>query len=141
MFLYRKIREIGVGEITDPLYLPLKRGGLVCLPLESPYDIQLSGWKIYLCAKNIRFRAIRVQKKICVHLCNLWENKIIIRVQKKQSAQVPHTNAEPWRTTFILSVMLGDYHSRLPTRPLPLPHHIISQPSCHSQYTFHEASR
>ena len=27
-------------EISDPLYLPLKRGGLVCLPLESPYDIQ-----------------------------------------------------------------------------------------------------
>ena len=25
-----------------------------------------------------------------------------IRVQKKQSAQVPHTNAEPRRTTFIL---------------------------------------
>ena len=37
----------------------------------------------YPCAKNIR--AIRA-----------------IRVQKKQSAQVPHTNAEPRRTTFIL---------------------------------------
>ncbi len=43
MFLYKcwreRIREIGeirVGEITDPLYLPLKRGGLVCPPLESP---------------------------------------------------------------------------------------------------------
>ena len=39
MFLYRKIREIGeirVGEVTDPLYLPLKRGGLVCPPLECP---------------------------------------------------------------------------------------------------------
>ena len=23
-------------DITDPLYLPLKRGGLVCPPLESP---------------------------------------------------------------------------------------------------------
>ena len=43
-----------------------------------------------------------VFKKICVHLCHLWENKIIIRVQKKQSAQVPHTNTEPRRTTFIL---------------------------------------
>ena len=35
----RKIREIGeirVEEITDPLELPLKRGGLVCPPLESP---------------------------------------------------------------------------------------------------------
>ena len=36
MFLYkcwreRSVRgEISVGEITDPLYLPLKRGGLVC---------------------------------------------------------------------------------------------------------------
>ena len=77
--------------------------------------------EFYPCAKNIR--AIRA-----------------IRVQKKQSAQVPHTNAEPRRTTFILSVMPGDYHSHLPTRPLPLPHHITSQPSCHSQYTFHEAS-
>ena len=28
--------EIRVGEITDPLYLPLKRGGLVCPPLEGP---------------------------------------------------------------------------------------------------------
>ena len=63
-----------------------------------------------------------------------------IRVQKKQSAQVPHTNAEPRRTTFILSVMPGDYRSHLPTRPLPLPLHITSQPSCHSQYTYHEAS-
>ena len=38
-------------KISDPLYLPLKRGGLVCLPLESPYDIQWSGGKIrvYLC--------------------------------------------------------------------------------------------
>ena len=41
MFLYkcwreRSVRgEIRVGEITDPLYLPLKRGGLVCPPLES----------------------------------------------------------------------------------------------------------
>ena len=31
-------------DITDPLYLPLKRGGLVCLPLECPYDIQWSTW-------------------------------------------------------------------------------------------------
>ena len=53
------------GEITDPLYLPLKRGGLVCPPLESPYDILWSGWKI------------------CVYLCNLWEIKIIIRVGDK----------------------------------------------------------
>ncbi len=42
MFLYkcwreRSVRgEIRVGEITDPLYLPLKRGGLVCPPLEGP---------------------------------------------------------------------------------------------------------
>ena len=26
--------EIRVGEITDPLYLPLKRGGQVCPPFE-----------------------------------------------------------------------------------------------------------
>ena len=25
-----------MSYITDPLYLPLKRGGLVCLPLECP---------------------------------------------------------------------------------------------------------
>ncbi len=31
-----EIGEIRVEEITDPLYLPLKRGGLVCPPLESP---------------------------------------------------------------------------------------------------------
>ena len=77
--------------------------------------------KFYPCAKNIRYSRE-------------------IRVQKKQSAQVPHTNAEPRRTTFILSVMPGDYHSRLPTRPLPLLLYITSQPSCHSQYTYHEAS-
>ena len=119
--------------------------------------------KIHPCAKNIR--AIRVQRKysirvpkifvtferfvfkerIRVHLqsvftCNLWENKIIIRVQKKQSTQVPHTNAEPRRTSFILSGMSGDYLSHLPTRPLPLLLYITSQPSCHSQYTYHEAS-
>ena len=89
-----------------------------------------------------------------VSICEyLWETKIIIRVpkifdscskkirvQKKQSPQVPHTNAEPRRTTFILSGMPGDYHSRLPTRPLPLLLYITSQPSCHSQYTYHEAS-
>ena len=40
---------------------------------------------IYPCAKNIRF--IRA-----------------IRVQKKQSAQVPHTNAEPRRTTIPYSI-------------------------------------
>ena len=51
-----------MSHIIDPLYLPLKRGGLVCQPLESTYDIQWSGWKI------------------CVHLCDLWETKIIIRV-------------------------------------------------------------
>ena len=40
MFLYkcwreRSVRgEIRVGEITDPLYLPLKRGGQVCPPFE-----------------------------------------------------------------------------------------------------------
>ncbi len=79
-------------------------------------------------------------KKESVFTCNLWENKIIIRVQKKQSTQVPHTNAEPRRTTFILSVMSGDYLSHLPTRPLPLLLYITSQPSCHSQYTYHEAS-
>ena len=28
-------------EITDPLYLPLKRGGPVCLPLESPRRVLL----------------------------------------------------------------------------------------------------
>ena len=28
-----------VLDITDPLYLPLKRGGLVCLPLESPWRV------------------------------------------------------------------------------------------------------
>ena len=69
---------------------------------------------VYPCAKNIRF----VFKE---NPCS-----------KKQSAQVPHTNAEPRRTTFILSVMPGDYHSRLPTRPLPLLLYITSQPSCHS---------
>ena len=25
-----------MGKVTDPLYLPLKRGGPVCTPLESP---------------------------------------------------------------------------------------------------------
>ena len=48
--LERKIREIGeirVGEITDPLYLPLKRGGLVCPPLESP--MISNGSEKYLC--------------------------------------------------------------------------------------------
>ena len=93
-----------------------------------------------VCQKHSCYSSDSCSKKICVHLCNLWENKIIIRVQKKQSAQVPHSNAEPRRTIFILSVMPEDYHSHLPTRPLPSPHHITSQPSCRSQYTDHEAS-
>ena len=97
--------------------------------------------RVHPCAKNIRYSSDSCSKKIRVHLCHLWENKIIMRVQKKQSTQVPHSNAEPRRTTFILSVMSGDYHSHLPTRPLPLPLYITSQPSCHSQYTYHEASR
>ena len=63
-----------------------------------------------------------------------------INIYIKQSAQVPHNNAEPRRTTFILSVMSVDYLSHLPTRPLPLLLYITSQPSCHSQYTYHEAS-
>ena len=36
--------NLSVGEVTDPLYLPLKRGGPVCPPLECPYDIQWSAW-------------------------------------------------------------------------------------------------
>ena len=101
----------------------------------------------YPCAQNIRYSSDSCSKKESVFICVYPCAKNIRFVfkenpcSKKQSAQVPHTNAEPRRTTFILSVMPGDYHSRLPTRPLPLPHHIISRPSCHSQYTFHEASR
>ena len=34
MLTEKNISEIRVGLITDPLYLPLKRGGLVCLPCE-----------------------------------------------------------------------------------------------------------
>ena len=30
--------ELCIFEITDPLYLPLKRGGLVCPLLESPLE-------------------------------------------------------------------------------------------------------
>ena len=95
--------------------------------------------RVYPCAKNIRvIRAIRVQRKNPCPSVSIRVPKTFDSCSKKQSAQVPHTNAEPRRTTFILSVMPGDYHSRLPTRPLPL--YITSQPSCHSQYTFHEAS-
>ena len=73
--------------------------------------------RVHPCAKNIRvIRAIRVQKNPCLSV-SIRVPKIFdscskkIRVQKKQSAQVPHTNAEPRRTIFILSVMPGDYHS------------------------------
>ena len=96
---------------------------------------------VHLCAKNIRaIRAIRVQRKNPCPSVSIRVPKTFDSCSKKQSAQVPHTNAEPRRTTFILSVMPGDYHSRLPTRPLPLLLYITSQPSCHSQYTYHEAS-
>ena len=47
--------------ITDPLYLPLKRGGPVCPPLEGTMIFNEPGGKI------------------CENLWNLWETKIIIR--------------------------------------------------------------
>ena len=55
-------------EITDPLYLPLKWGGLVCPPLESPMISNgPDGKSVYPCAKNIRvIRSIRVQNNIRV---------------------------------------------------------------------------
>ena len=56
-------------------------------------------------------KSIRVPKTFVLFELFVFKKN---RVQKKQSAQVPHTNAEPRRTTFILSVMPGDYHSRLP---------------------------
>ena len=54
-----EIGEIRVEEITDPLYLPLKRGGLVCPPLEGP---MISN---------------ELEKE-----WNLWEIKLIIRGRK-----------------------------------------------------------
>ena len=47
-------------EITDPLYLPLKRGGPVCPPLESPMISNVPDGDIRV------IRVIRVQKNIRV---------------------------------------------------------------------------
>ena len=84
----------------------------------------------------------RIRVYPCLSVCQ----KYSIRVQrksvfKKAVRPSPTLQCRTQADTFILSVMPGDYHSNLPTRPLPLLHYIISQPSCHSQYTFHEASR
>ena len=86
----RKLNEICVGEITDPLHLPLKRGGPVCPPLECPMVSNgLDGRSVFICvhpcAKIYPFIFCgwmnpMVRRKICVHLCNLWETKLIIRV-------------------------------------------------------------
>ena len=62
----------------------------VCQKHSCYLSYSCSKKEFYPCAKNIRdIREIRVQRK-----------KIVFK--KKQSAQVPHTNAEPRRTTFIL---------------------------------------
>ena len=62
----REIREICVEEITDPLYLPLKRGGPVCPPLESP-----------MISNGPEERPVKSVGSVCY--------KIIIRERKNQS--------------------------------------------------------
>mgnify|MGYP004455651597 CR=1 FL=1 len=42
VYLWENKNNYPWEDITDPLYLPLKRGGLVYPPLECPYDIQWS---------------------------------------------------------------------------------------------------
>ena len=46
-----------MGEVTDPLYLPLKRGGLVCPSLECT-----------MISNELEERSVKIW--------NLWENKI-----------------------------------------------------------------
>ena len=53
-------------DITDPLYLPLKRGGLVCPPLEGPMisnELEKE-WNLWEIKLIIRESEIRVGKII-----------------------------------------------------------------------------
>ena len=104
--------------------------------------------KIHPYAKNIRaIRAIRVQRKnpsVCqkqwysrnscskkesVFTCNLWENKIIIRVQKKQSAPSPTHQCRTQADHLYLI-----WHAR--RLPFPSPDTTITITSLHHFTTF-----
>ena len=63
-------------------------------------------------------KSIRVPKTFVLFELFVFKKN---RVQKKQSAQVPHTNAEPRRTTFILSVMPWDYRTICRHQAIPDP--------------------
>ena len=90
------MKLISVGLITDPLYLPLKWGGLVCPPLERAmiWRTGLSAsWKDYdmedklACLVKGRWSAWNKSVQICGicgRLIYLW--KIIIRGRQKLSS-------------------------------------------------------